>query len=114
MNSSHCSTPTAKPASSPTPTRKSLALPWRYGWLEWLGVEPSFKRSGIASRLLHQLTNLFIERDARIMLTDTDAKNHAALTFFRKNGFGQEMRHVYLSQNLEDHPKYIERRATVK
>ena len=85
---------------------------WRYGWLEWLGVDPRYKRSGVASRLLNQLTALFIERDARIMLVDTDAKNHGALSFFRKRGFGQEMRHVYLSQNLEDHPKYLERKAS--
>ena len=84
---------------------------WTYGWLEWLGVDPRLKRSGIASRLVNQLTGLFIERDARIMLVDTDATNHNALAFFRKNGFGQEIRHVYLSQNLEDHPKYIERKA---
>jgi ribosomal protein S18 acetylase RimI-like enzyme len=83
---------------------------WRYGWLEWLGVDPAFKRVGVATRLINQLTNLFIERDARIMLVDTDAKNHSALTFFRQSGFGQEIRHVYLSQNLEDHPKYIERK----
>ncbi len=87
---------------------------WRYGWLEWLGVAARFKRSGIARRLLNQLTNLFIERDARIMLVDTDAKNHSALAFFRKNGFGQEIRHVYLSQNLEDHPRYLERKHAQK
>ena len=86
---------------------------WRYGWLEWLGVDPRFKRSGVASRLLNQLTGLFIERDARIMLVDTDAKNHSALAFFRKIGFGQEIRHVYLSQNLENHPKYIERKESL-
>ena len=84
---------------------------WRYGWLEWLGVEPSFKRSGIATRLLNKLTELFIERDARIMLVDTDATNHNALGFFRKNGFGHEIRHVYMSRNLEDHPRYIERKS---
>ncbi len=83
---------------------------WRYGWLEWLGIEPAFKRRGIASRLLNQLTSLFIERDARIMLVDTDEENYTALAFFRKCGFGQEIRHVYLSQNLEDHPKYLERK----
>ncbi len=83
---------------------------WRYGWVEWLGVEPEFTRSGIASRLLNQLTSLFIERDARIMLVDTDEENHSALAFFRKCGFGQEFRHVYLSLNLEDHPKYLERK----
>ena len=87
---------------------------WRYGWLEWLGVEPRIKRSGVARRLVNQLTNLFIERDARIMLVDTDARNHAALAFFRKNGFGQEIRHVYLSQNLEDHPRYLERKFALR
>ena len=84
---------------------------WRYGWLEWLGVDPSLKRSGIATRLVNQLTSLFIDRDTRIMLVDTDAQNTHALAFFRKNGFGQEIRHVYLSQNLENHPRYVERKA---
>jgi ribosomal protein S18 acetylase RimI-like enzyme len=82
---------------------------WRYGLLMWLGVERRFKRAGIATRLVRQLTGLFIDRDARIMLVDTAAKNHAALAFFRRNGFGQEIRHVYLSQNLENDPRYIER-----
>jgi len=84
---------------------------WRYGLLLWLGVERRFKRSGIATRLVRQLTGLFIDRDARIMLVDTAAKNHAALAFFRRNGFGQEIRHVYLSQNLENDPRYIQRYA---
>ncbi|MFN3409696.1 MAG: GNAT family N-acetyltransferase [Limisphaerales bacterium] len=83
---------------------------WRYGWLLWLGVEKRFKRSGIATRLVRQLTVLFIERDARIMLVDTAATNHSALAFFRRNGFSQEIHHVYLSQNLETHPRYLERK----
>jgi len=86
---------------------------WRYGWLLWLGVDPRFKRSGVATRLMKQLKGLFIERDARIMLVDTAAKNHSAVTFFRRNGFGQEIRHVYLSQNLENDPRYIERNGDI-
>jgi ribosomal protein S18 acetylase RimI-like enzyme len=82
---------------------------WRYGWLLWLGVDPRFKRSGVATRLVNQLKGLFIERNARIMLVDTAAKNHSALGFFRRAGFGQEIRHVYLSQNLENDPRYIRR-----
>jgi len=82
---------------------------WRYGLLMWLGVERRFKRGGIATRLVRQLTGLFIDRNARIMLVDTAAKNHAALAFFRRNGFGREIRHVYLSQNLENDPRYIKR-----
>jgi ribosomal protein S18 acetylase RimI-like enzyme len=83
---------------------------WRYGWLEWLGVEPAYKGRGVATRLLNHLTSLFINRDARIMLVDTDEDNQEALAFFRRNGFGQERRHIYLSRNLDDHPEAIERR----
>ena len=50
------------------------------------------------------------QRDARIMLVDTDEDNADALAFFRQNGFGQERRHVYRSQNLDDHPLTVERR----
>jgi len=82
---------------------------WRYGWVLWLGVDRRFKRGGIATRLVRHLTGLFIKHDARIVLVDTAAKNHGALGFFRRNGFGQEIRHVYLSQNLENDPRYIAR-----
>lgn len=82
---------------------------WKYGWLLWLGIAPEFKRRGMANRLVNQLTTIFIENDARIMLVDTDKENHGAVRFFRKQGFGQEVWHVYLSKNLENHPKYIEK-----
>jgi len=84
---------------------------WRYGWLLWLGVERTAKRRGIATRLLRHLTSRFIQRDARIMLVDTDEQNQQALSFFRKHGFGQEVRHVYLSQNLDFHPEALARKA---
>jgi|SRR5579859_6059802 len=83
---------------------------WRYGWLEWLGVAPGYKRHGIARRLLNHLTQLFIDREARIMLVDTDEDNADALAFLRDTGFGQETRHVYLSRNLDEHPKRLGRR----
>ncbi|MEI7728984.1 MAG: N-acetyltransferase [Verrucomicrobiota bacterium] len=76
---------------------------WRYGWLLWLGVEPSQKGRGVAKRLVTQLTDLFVQKEARIMLVDTDEDNSDALLFFRKSGFGQEIKHVYLSKNLDDY-----------
>ena len=82
---------------------------WRYGWLEWLGVDHGFQRKGVAKRLLDALTHLFIEKDARIMLVDTGEANGDALAFFRGNGFGQELKHVYLSQNLDQHPLAVEK-----
>ncbi len=87
---------------------------WLYGWLEWLAVEPAYKRHGIATRLLNQLTTLFVKRDARIILVDTDESNHKALAFFRKIGFGHEIKHVYLSRNIDDHPLAIERKEALR
>lgn len=78
---------------------------WRYGWLLWLGVDPDCQGHDVGTRLIKQLTELFVERDARIMLVDTDEHNDKALAFFRKHGFAQERRHIYLEQNLDDHPK---------
>lgn len=83
---------------------------WRYGWLLWLGVSPEFHRARIATRLLRRLTERFVEHEARIMLVDTDEQNRQALSFFKRQGFGQAVRHVYLSRNLDDHPRAIERR----
>jgi len=82
---------------------------WRYGWLLWLGVDPACQGHEVGKRLMKQLTDLFIERDARIMLVDTDERNDQALRFFRKHGFSQERKHVYLEQNLDGYPKKSEK-----
>lgn len=84
---------------------------WTYGYLLWLGVDPAVGRRGVASRLVTRLRDLFIEAGARMILVDTDAENHGALDFFRDQGFGNETAHVYLEQNLTQHPAYQRRRA---
>lgn len=85
---------------------------WVYGYLEWIGVRPDIKRSGIGTRLFKRLTELFIERGARMMLVDTEAENEEAKQFFRKQGFGNEVKHIYLSRNLTTHPGYLKRKAS--
>jgi ribosomal protein S18 acetylase RimI-like enzyme len=81
---------------------------WTYGWLLWLGVARSCKRRGIGARLVNRLTELFIEDGSRMMLVDTDDENHTAIALFRKMGFTNDMKHVYLFRNLQSHPKYAE------
>lgn len=84
---------------------------WTYGYLLWLGVDPEVGRRGVASRLVTRLRDLFIEQGARMILVDTDAENHNAISFFKGQGFGNETAHVYLEQNLTTHPAYVKRRA---
>lgn len=88
--------------------------PWKYGWLEWLGVAAAYKRRRLARRLVNRLQDLFIEQDVRIMLVDTSEDNQDALRFFRKFGFEQEHRHIYMSVNLDSHPKVIGRKFAVE
>jgi N-acetylglutamate synthase-like GNAT family acetyltransferase len=84
---------------------------WRYGYLEWLGVDPSMKGKGIGKRLLNRLTDIFIEHGARMMLVDTEMENVDAIRFFRNQGFGNDVPHVYMSRNLTTHPGYLKKKA---
>lgn len=83
---------------------------WDYGYLLWLGVDPDVGPLGVGSRLFNRMQELFIENGARMMLVDTAAENERALQFFRKQGFGNETGHVYLSKNLTHEIETVARR----
>ncbi len=79
---------------------------WNYGYLTWLAVDPTLKRSGIASQLVDEITHAFIRDGARMMIVDTDADNRPAIGLFRKKNFLKEDAHIYLTKNLTNHPSY--------
>ena len=79
---------------------------WSYGYLTWLASDPAQKRKGIATQLIAASTEAFIRAGARMMIVDTDAHNKPAIKLFRKHGFLNEDRHVYMSKSLVDHPQY--------
>ena len=83
---------------------------WVYGYLVWLGVDPDVGRIGVGRKLLDELTRLFIDLGARMVVVDTAADNEAAIGFFEKNGFGHREDHVFLSKNLTRHPTYQKKR----
>jgi ribosomal protein S18 acetylase RimI-like enzyme len=87
---------------------------WRYGYLEWLGVDPLMKGRGIGKRLLNRLTDIFIENVARMMLVDTEMENVDAIRFFKNQGFGHDVAHVYMSRNLTTHPDYVRKKVQTK
>jgi len=88
--------------------------PWKYGWLDWLGVARSCKRQHVAQRLVKQLQQRFVTQEVRIMLVNTYEGNKPALGFFRKFGFGHEIKHVYMSLNLDNQLRSVERHFRVK
>lgn len=78
---------------------------WIYGYINWIGVDIDCKNLGIGKKLLDKLTSVFIENGVRLMLMDTEAENSDALRFFRKNGFGNEVEHIYLFKNLTEYKR---------
>lgn len=74
---------------------------WSYGYVVWLGVDPELGRRGVASRLLERLTQIFVDVGVRILMSDTDAENEAAIAFFQRQGFGNLSEHVYMTKNLQ-------------
>lgn len=76
---------------------------WKYGHLVWLGVEPSFQRKNIATKLFNRLRDLMLENGVRMLLVDTEADDMAALRFFQKVGFGNPEKHIYMTLNLAAH-----------
>ncbi|HIK54453.1 MAG TPA: GNAT family N-acetyltransferase [Synechococcales cyanobacterium M55_K2018_004] len=79
---------------------------WVYGYIIWLGVSPKFQRRGVADKLVDKIVERMIEEGARFMLVDTDPANEPAIRFFKRKGFGNARRHVYLSMNLSKHEIY--------
>lgn len=80
--------------------------PWMYGYIIWLGVNPSFQRRGVADKLVDKIVERMIEEGVRFMLVDTDPVNEAAVKFFTRKGFGNPRKHVFLSLNLTKHDYY--------
>lgn len=76
---------------------------WKYGYLVWLGVDPDFHGSGIASKLFNRFRDLMLDEGVRMLLVDSEADNLGALHFFRKMGFGHPQEHIYLALNLDPH-----------
>jgi len=81
---------------------------WTYGYILWLGVDPTAGRKGIGGKLVGTMQDIFIVNGTRMILVDTDADNTPAISFFKAQGFEDDSEHVYLSKNLTYDPDYIE------
>jgi ribosomal protein S18 acetylase RimI-like enzyme len=74
--------------------------PWKYGYLVWLGVRPIVQKGNVGQGLFRELRRRMHEQGVRMIIVDTATDNHAAISFFRKQGFSNPRQHVYLSLNL--------------
>ncbi len=75
---------------------------WDYGHLVWLGVDEPYQRHGLATKLFEEFMEIMQTKGVRIMVVDTQANNKGAIHFFKKHGFDNPIKHVYMSLNLDE------------
>jgi ribosomal protein S18 acetylase RimI-like enzyme len=74
---------------------------WNYGYLVWLGVLKRYQKRGVAKMLLDEIANELKQKGIRILIVDTQADNKDAVRFFKKYGFSNPSKHIYMSLNME-------------
>jgi len=73
---------------------------WKYGYLVWIGVRPGLQKSGTGHLLFNEIKQRMIDQGVRMIIIDTDADNKAGIYFFKKVGFDNIQKHVYMTLNL--------------
>ncbi|MEE4254930.1 MAG: GNAT family N-acetyltransferase [Desulfuromusa sp.] len=73
---------------------------WKYGYLVWIGVRPGIQKCGAGDKLFKEIKLRMLEQGVRMIVIDTDADNKGGIRFFKKQGFGNTQKHVYMTLNL--------------
>ena len=73
---------------------------WKYGYLVWIGVRQGIQKKGVGDCLFNESKKRMLDQGVRMVLIDTDADNEAGIQFFKKHGFGNIQKHVYMTLNL--------------
>ena len=73
---------------------------WKYGYLVWIGVRPGLQKGGAGNKLFAELRKRMVDQGVRMIIIDTDADNKAGINFFKKQGFSNIQKHVYMALNL--------------
>jgi ribosomal protein S18 acetylase RimI-like enzyme len=74
---------------------------WNYGHLLWLGVDPDYARHRIGSMLFDRFREIMQETGVRMLMIDTQSDNKPAMRFFKRKGFENPIKHVYMTLNLQ-------------
>ena len=73
---------------------------WKYGYLVWIGVRPGLQKCGAGNQLFGEIKERMKDQGVRMIIIDTDAENDAGIRFFKKQGFDNVQKHVYMTLNL--------------
>lgn len=73
----------------------------KYGYLSWIGIQDSFQRTGLGTRLYRRVEQKLRDSGARMIIADTDSEDREALGFFNRMGFSVSGNHVWLGKTLQ-------------
>lgn len=73
---------------------------WKYGYLVWIGVRPGIQKCGAGDKLFGEIKQRMLAQGVRMIVIDTDADNIGGIKFFKKQGFDNTQKHVYMTLNL--------------
>ncbi len=74
---------------------------WKYGYVLWMGVSSRWQRSGLGSRLYHELERRMHREGVRMIFIDTASSNTGALRFFKRMGYGRPEAEVWMSKLIQ-------------
>jgi len=86
-------------------TYENEAGGWKYGYILWMGVSSRWQRSGLGSRLYHELERRMHGEGVRMIFVDTASSNTSALKFFKRMGYGTPEAEVWMRKLIQRTPK---------
>ena len=74
----------------------------RRGWINRLAVDPKYRRTGVARKLIATAEKVLRKKGARIICALVEDYNAASLSLFKKCGYVEHRNDVYLSKRDSD------------
>jgi ribosomal protein S18 acetylase RimI-like enzyme len=74
---------------------------WKYGYILWMGVRPSWQGGGLGKQLYHEMERRMHEEGVRMAFVDTARSNTGAIKFFKRMGYGKPEAEVWMRKMLQ-------------
>lgn len=70
------------------------------GHLEWLAVDPDYRRDGVATKLIEATVDMMRAKGRRDIVADVSSANEASRSLFRRAGFDEGISVTFFTRRL--------------
>jgi ribosomal protein S18 acetylase RimI-like enzyme len=70
------------------------------GHLEWLAVDPDYRRDGLATKLIEAMVDAMRAKERRDVVADVSSANEASRSLFRQAGFDEGISVTFFTRRL--------------